>query len=209
MMATYIFDFDGTLADSFALLSGILVSHAEHLGCKKLSTPELLGLKDMHSREMLKYLGVPVWRVALFVRKLRKITTEHVDEITVFSEWPEILRQLSQRHQMGLISSNSYETVEFVLKKYQLFDLFDFISCDKPLFGKKRCLNKVLQQRALCLSTTYYVGDEVRDIEAAHAAKIHSIAVSWGFNSSARLKQAKPYQLINNFGELENLLLHE
>lgn len=208
-MANYIFDFDGTIADSFSLACAILVSHAEYLGCKKLNTLELLALKDMHAREVLNYLGVPFWQVALFVRKLRKITNERVDEINIFPEWPMILKQLSLNHQIGLISSNSYEAVEFVLKKHHIFDLFDFVSCDKPLFGKKRCLNKLIQQRSLSPSTTYYIGDEVRDVEAAHAAKINSIAVSWGFNSNAKLKQANPNQLISNFEELERLFCEE
>ena len=62
-MANYIFDFDGTIADSFSLACSILMSHAEYLGCKQLSTPELLTLKDMHAREVLNYLEVPFWRV--------------------------------------------------------------------------------------------------------------------------------------------------
>lgn len=95
----------------------------------------------MHAREVLKYLGVPFWRVALF--------------------------------------------------------------------GKKRCLNKLIQQRSLSPSTTYYIGDEVRDVEAAHAAKINSIAVSWGFNSNAKLQQANPSQLISNFEELERMFCEE
>jgi len=204
-MATYIFDFDGTIADSFSLACNILVNHAEYLGCQPLTTTELLALKDMHAREVLKYLGVPFWRVALFVRKLRKITHEHVDEINIFAEWPSILNQLSVNHQIGLISSNSYKAVEFVLKKHHIFQVFDFISCDKSLFGKKRCLNKLLQQKNLNPSTTYYVGDEARDVEAAHAAKINSIAVSWGFNSNARLKQANPGQLISDFDQLKRM----
>lgn len=208
-MANYIFDFDGTIADSFALACSILMNHAKYLGCKQLSTAELLALKDMHAREVLKYLEVPFWRVALFVRKVRKITRERADEINIFPEWPTILKQLSLNHKIGLISSNSYEVIEFVLKKHHILTLFDFISCDKSLFGKKRCLNKLIKQRALNPSATYYVGDEVRDVEAAHAAKINSIAVSWGFNSSDRLKQANPSQLISNFGELESNILNE
>ena len=208
-MANYIFDFDGTIADSFSLACSILMNHAEYLGCKQLSTAELLTLKDMHAREVLKYLEVPFWRVALFVRKVRKITHERADEINIFPEWPMILKQLSLKHKIGLISSNSHEAIEFVLRKHHILNLFDFIYCNKPLFGKTRCLNKLIKQKAFNPTETYYVGDEVRDVEAAQAVKINSIAVSWGFNSSDRLKQTKPSQLISNFGELESIVLDE
>ena len=204
-MATYIFDFDGTLADSFSLACNILLSHAEYLGCRQLTQAELLTLKDMHAHEVLKCLGVPYWRVGFFVRKLRKLSHAYADEIDIFPEWPAILNQLSTQHQMGLISSNASSVVEFVLKKHHIFELFDFVCCDNALFGKKRCLNGLIKKKRVNPSTTYYVGDEVRDIEAAHATKIHSIAVSWGFNSYARLKQANPGQLIRHIKQFKGL----
>lgn len=204
-MATYIFDFDGTIADSFSLASDILLNHAAYLGCKQLTPSELLELKNMHAREVLKYLNVPFWRVSSFVKKLKRITKQHLEDIVVFPGWAKTLQQLSLNHQIGLISSNACSTVELVLKKHQLLDLFDFIECDKSLFGKKRALNRLIKQKSLDVLTTYYVGDEVRDIEAAHGAKIRAIAVSWGFNSFARLKLANPEHLINHIEELLSL----
>lgn len=55
-MATYIFDFDGTLADSFSLACNIVMNHAEYLGCRQLTLIELLALKDMHARDALKFM---------------------------------------------------------------------------------------------------------------------------------------------------------
>jgi phosphoglycolate phosphatase len=206
-MATYIFDFDGTIADSFSLACRILRNHAHDLGCNQLTLTELSQLKEMHAREVLKYLGVPFWRIPSFVRKIRSITYEHVDEVHVFPEWMTVLKTLScNQHQIGLISSNSRNTVEFVLRKHQLFDLFNFIFCDKSLFGKNRCLSKLIRKKNIIRSSAYYIGDEVRDIEAAHAAQIQSIAVGWGFNSISRLKQATPGQLVIDMEQLAQVL---
>lgn len=204
-MATYIFDFDGTIADSFALACKILMTHAAYLGCKQLTIDELYELKNMHAREAIQYLSIPFWRVSSFIRKLRKIANQHVEEMTIFPEWINTLRALSIDHHIGLISSNSYKTIELVLKKHQLFELFDFIYGDRAVFGKKRCLKKLLKHRKLDPMSTYYVGDEVRDIEAAHATKIQSIAVGWGFNSLARLKLANPDYVITHLDQLSNI----
>ena len=205
-MATYIFDFDGTIADTYSVACGILVNHAAYLGCKQVTLSELLELKNRHAREVLKYLDVPFWRISSFVRKLKMMTSQRIDDIVIFPAWTEILQQIGLHHQIGLISSNAYSTIEFVLKKHQLLDLFDFIDCDKSLFGKKRALNRLIKQKSLNLQQTYYVGDEVRDIEAAHGAKIHAIAVSWGFNSFDRLKLANPDYLISHIEELLKFL---
>lgn len=206
-MATYIFDFDGTLADSFSLVCDIVIKQAKYLGCKQLTSIDLIQLKEMHAREVLKYLCVPFWKMPSFVQKLRKLGHERMDEIKIFPEWSTILRRLNDnQHTIGLISSNSHKTVESILKKYDLYELFDFIFCDKSLFGKKRCLNKLIRQQNFDRSNTYYIGDEVRDIEAAEANKIHAIAVAWGFNSVTRLKQAKPLHLIMSFDQLNDCI---
>ncbi len=206
-MSAYIFDFDGTIADSFSLACRILLNHSDYLGCKQLTSTELLMLKELHAREVLKYIGIPFWRIASFVKKIRKMSIGYADQVNVFPEWQTILSSLNdKKHHVGLISSNSYQTVEFILDKYKLTHLFDFISCEHPLFGKKRVLKKIIRQKNLLLESTYYIGDEVRDIEAAHAAQIQSIAVGWGFNSSSRLMKALPHQLILNFDQLEHVL---
>ena len=204
-MATYIFDFDGTIADSFSLACDVFLNQAKYLGCKQLTPSELLPLKEMHAREVLKYIGIPWWRTASFVKKLRKIGTERVNEIRLFPEWSMILNRLKENnHTIAIVSSNTLNTIEIILKKHDLYHLFDFIVCDQSLFNKKRCLNKFINQQRLNRSDTYYIGDEVRDIEAAQANKIHAIAVCWGFNSIERLRQAKPEQLITGIEQLKN-----
>jgi phosphoglycolate phosphatase len=206
-VATYIFDFDGTIADSFSLVCDILFKHAKYLRCKQLTPTEIVLLREMHAREVLKYLGVPFWRAAAFVQKLRKIGNLRVDEINIFPEWPMILKQLSDnQHKIGIISSNSHKTVAYILKKHGLYESFEFIFCDTSLFGKKRCLNKLIKQQNLNRTDTYYVGDEVRDIEASQANKIHSIAVSWGFNSVIKLKEANPEKLIMDINQLNDCM---
>lgn len=210
IMATFLFDFDGTIADSLSLVCYLIEKYADYLKCKHFTATELLLLKELHAREVLNYLDIPFWRVASFVRKLRKITNQYIEEITIFPGWADVLKTLrDNQHQIGLISSNSQQNVAFVLKKYDLIDLFDFISCDKSLFGKKRCLQKLIRQKNITPAMTYYVGDEVRDIEAAFAVKIHTIAVSWGFNSFARLKLANPEHLISDIEQLTSIYSRE
>ena len=202
-MATYIFDFDGTIADSFSLACDILIKQAKNLGCKQITPIEAIQLKEMHAREVLQYLSIPFWKTGFFVHKMRKFGRERVNEIIIFPEWPMILKQLKEnQHQIGMISSNSRVTIDFILKKYDMDESFDFIFCDKSLFGKKQCLKKLINQKNLNPKDTYYIGDEVRDIEAAQANNIHDIAVSWGFNSITRLKLARPEQLIMNIDQL-------
>ena len=49
---------------------------------------------------------------------------------------------------------------------------------------------------------TVYVGDEVRDIEAARRAEIQVIGVTWGFNTRAVLKKNSPDTIVDNPADL-------
>ncbi len=52
-----------------------------------------------------------------------------------------------------------------------------------------------------------YVGDEIRDVEAAKKAGIRVIGVSWGYNSKNALLKAKPDHVIENPEEIESIVL--
>lgn len=53
------------------------------------------------------------------------------------------------------------------------------------LFGKPKALKKI-QRRFKLKQECVFVGDEVRDIDAARLAGTKCIAVTWGFNTSLK-----------------------
>jgi len=57
----------------------------------------------------------------------------------------------------------------------------------------------------LAPSEVAYVGDEVRDVEAAREVGVTSIAVSWGYAERAALTALEPSYLVNEPLELEVL----
>lgn len=202
-MATYIFDFDGTLADSFTIAFDILVTNAAALRCKQLQPNDRDKIRQMHAKEMLSYLQIPFWRVPRFARKLRKLSKEKITEVGIFPAWESVLRQLkSERHHLGILSSNAQDNIQIVLKRHGLYELFDFIITEKALFGKTRRLHQLMKKFNFIDSETFYIGDEVRDIEAAQANNIKAIAVSWGLNSLQRLEAAAPDLIIHDPREL-------
>jgi len=145
-MATYIFDFDGTLADSVPIVRDIILNQAKFLGCRQLTLNEISALRNMHAYEVLKHLHVPFWKTFSFTNKLRKACNKRVDDITIFTEWFDVLHTLkNNQHALGIISSNSRKIIEFTLKKYHVYDFFDFITCETPLFGKAKILKKVIK----------------------------------------------------------------
>jgi phosphoglycolate phosphatase len=103
---------------------------------------------------------------------------------------------------LGILTSNSKENVVSWLNHQKISELFTFVYAESPLFGKKNLLKRVIKKNKMPREKTYYIGDEVRDIEAAKKCGIYSVAVTWGFNSAKILSEHHPDFLIDHPQEL-------
>jgi len=79
-----------------------------------------------------------------------------------------------------------------------LEEYFISVAGGGTLFRKGKLIVRCLEQRQFLPHQTIYVGDEVRDIDAARFAGVRPVSVSWGFNSRAALAAAEPDWLIDD-----------
>lgn len=98
---------------------------------------------------------------------------------------------------LGILTSNAVSNIERYLSHHQIRE-FDFIYGGSSLFGKARLLRKVMKSHNIAPQQACYIGDETRDIEAAKACNIRSVAVSWGFNSPEILAEYAPDYVIHH-----------
>ncbi len=75
-----------------------------------------------------------------------------------------------------------------------------------PLTGKARRLRGTARALKVKPAEAVYVGDEVRDIEAARSAGMRVIAVTWGFNDEKLLASYTPDAIARKPSELPVLL---
>ena len=196
-----IFDFDGTLADTFALGSKLINEYADRLGYKQI---DFAANKDKSARELIKMSGVRFWQIPGLIRFFRKKSVERAGEVKAFTGIPDLVRRLhDDGFSLGIITTNSAQTINIYLEKYGLTDLFTFIKPEISLFGKRRALRRA---RRHLKSEIIYIGDELRDIEACHAVNVPIISVSWGFNSTEILEKNNPGMVAGNTIEILNLL---
>src|SRR5688572_21113448 len=62
-----IFDFDGTLADSWRLMGRALVEAADEFGYRKLSDEEAEALRGQDNRAVMAAMGVKMWQLPRIV----------------------------------------------------------------------------------------------------------------------------------------------
>jgi HAD superfamily hydrolase (TIGR01509 family) len=194
MIKSLVFDFDGTIADSMQVVLQIynsILAPAYHIRPIGKEEEELFRSKD--PRSLLRSNGVNIFRLPVLVLRAHKEINKKINEIRPVNQILEILKKLrSSSLTLGVCTSNSQKNVLAFLDENHVPDLFDFIYSGKHLFGKHKLIHKLLKEQKLNKEETLFVGDEIRDVEAAHRAGLKVIAVTWGYNNREALQHADP-----------------
>jgi phosphoglycolate phosphatase len=77
------------------------------------------------------------------------------------------------------------------------------------LFGKRRALARARKAEGMRRNEVLFIGDEVRDVEAAQAAGVDVAAVTWGFNSRVALAKCDPTYVVDSPEELLQLVVRQ
>ena len=197
MIKYIVFDFDGTIADTYSKIKGI-VNDLKKEENKEIDFEEI---RDHGTKYLIKKSGIPLWKMPKFVHRTM-FELKQKGNIKLFPKMLNVFKRLNKNYKLGIVSSNTEENIRFVLKKYDLENLFEFVYSRSSLFGKHRTLKKMCKKYKIKPKEVIYIGDEDRDVIAAKKARIRIAAVTWGFNSKKRLKEKNPDYLIDNPEEL-------
>ena len=197
-----IFDFDGTLADSYPWFARAINVIAEEFGLRPISAEERQALRSCHPREILKRLDVPLWKVPRIARRIRQLKAVEAHRLPLFPGVVDLLHELAGRGIARAIVSSDAETNIKLTLGPENAALIDHYACGATLFGKRVKLLQVLARFAVAPDEAIYVGDEVRDGEAARAAGIAFAAVSWGYTAPEALRQHGPDRFFTSVAEI-------
>lgn len=200
-MRTVLFDFDGTLADSFSVVADIFYDLTDH---PRIDDPEQIQrLRRMPIMKVVKEFHIPAYRVPRLLVKGRKSMGERMEEVRPFNGIPEALAALhEQGYTLYIMSSNSKQNVEAFLDANGLSRYVTKVYGNIGLLNKAGAIRKVIRQNGLNIEDCVYVGDEVRDIDGAERAGIPIVSVAWGYNDATLLQSRQPNALIYQPEEL-------
>lgn len=222
MFGAVLFDFDGTLVDTTELIYQSL-RHA---------TKEILGV-ELSREVLMANVGQPLpgQMVALvekeyaaqgetndlaseLLESYRLHNQEHHEAL--IRKFPNVEETLSRLRQVGVkiavVTSKRRPSVEMAIETFpELGEVSDhFITMEDteehkphpaPLLKGLELLGDVP------VSEAAYVGDSPHDVEAARAAGLTSVAVSWGAFSEEALRNAKPDYLVGDLDAAVDVLL--
>ena len=201
-----IFDFDGTLADSFALFSEAFNELALRHGFKPVQQEEAQHLRRMHARDIMKHVGMPAWKLPTVATAYIGMMRARRNEVRPFPGTSEMLANLGRSGiAIAVVSSNAEDNVRAVLGESA--SSVSRYACGMSIFGKRSHLRRVLQAAGVKPGEAIYIGDQAADFDAARAEGIDFGAVAWGYGDPVHLESLSPRLMFQGMDEIATLLV--
>lgn len=193
-----IFDFDGTLADSYTWFLSVYQDLSRRFQLPVIEEAELKRLRTLDVHQIMKEYRIPFWKLLLMGRHLTKLMSSQIDQICLVDGMQPVIDSLGQNGvKMAIITSNAEKNVRRVLGPDNMAH-FEFLESGVSMFGKKKKIHKILRQTGIAASDTLSIGDEVRDLKSAHEAQVDFGAVGWGTTDLETLQRHSPKQVFNH-----------
>jgi HAD superfamily hydrolase (TIGR01509 family) len=197
-----LFDWDGTLLDSFDADSSAYLAMFRELGIpwglNELATHYT---PNWHHVYRAAKIPRPKWEIADGL--WAKHYAHHSPKLVPGAR--HVLAWIARRYQLGLVTSGDRVRVGRQLRYFRLTRLFATRVCAGDTAQKKphpAPLRLALKQMCLDPRACVYVGDSPHDLEMSKRAGVRAIAIIGRFPTEAGLRAAKPEFLLNSLKEL-------
>ncbi|WP_421694642.1 HAD-IA family hydrolase [Aestuariivirga sp.] len=215
-MKLAIFDVDGTLVDSSAMISASITAAFEAEGLAVPDWVRMMSIVGLSLHEAMKALA-PGEEQGTHER----LSAAYKQAFWEFREWGEhkedlfpgaldLLVKLRAREDvlLGIATGKSRRGVSHLLEKHGLEGWFATVqtSDDHPSKPHPSMIVTALAETGLAPSAAIMIGDTSYDIAMAREAGVAAAAVSWGNHPAESLLTAGAHTIANDFKELEQQL---
>jgi HAD superfamily hydrolase (TIGR01549 family) len=202
-----IFDWDGTLLDSFradsrayqAMFRALGISFSNHQLARHYSPDWYRVYRAAKIPRKQWHLADGIWAAAYRKENPRLMPGTRA-----------VLKKLRRSFAIGLVTSGDRKRVVRQLRQFGFHALFPVCVCSEDSRHRKphpAPLRAAMRRMRMKAADCVYVGDTPEDIEMARRAGVRSIGVPGPFPSSARLRSAHPDTLLGCIAELPEALI--
>lgn len=206
-----VFDWDGTLADSAAIIAESIQEACRDVG---LEVPDEqcaryvigLGLQDAVAHVAP---GIAPARQRELAERYRQHYLARDSDIRLFAGVTELLDMLASRGAaMAIATGKSRVGLTRALEQTGLGSRFQATRCADEGLAKPHpdMLLYLLDRLGVTPAEALMVGDTTHDIRLAHNAGVRSAAVAWGAHPRAALLELQPAACFEMMGELHRWL---
>lgn len=212
MTKAFLFDFDGTLADT---AKGIVLTMQETFRTMGLPVPE--------DAAIIKTIGLPLVKCVQMLGGLSEedalrgteiyrelFPTFELENITIFPEVADTLHELQSRGiRLAICTSRGHDSLKRILTRNGLWDCFETVVTATDNIAPKPAPDLVfalLDRMNLKAEDVFVVGDTTFDIQMGKAAGCRTVAVTYGNHTKEQLEAVSPTHIITHFGTLRESL---
>lgn len=200
-----IFDFDGTLADSFPFFASVFNLLADTHDFRRIQSCEAQALRQLTPRQLMRHVGLPAWKLPLVSKSFIAMMKQNAAGIALFEGVGEALRHLADNGVcLSIVSSNSRENIDRVLGP-DIAKLIRHVECGMSIFGKQARIQRLMRKADVAGNEAIYIGDQTTDMEAARKAGVACGAVSWGYGAIESLRMHAPEEEFDRVADLMRL----
>jgi len=188
-----LFDYDGVLADSLNTLSEYTTIFCREHGLGEgLKTTDVDAMESATLAGLIEAAGISQAYVRDYARYLFQALNRDPLKVPLFKGIPKMLTDLARHYTLCVVTANHSAIVRQRLDAAQLTSLMGCIYGNEQPGGKVDHIINALETNHAQPASTWMIGDTVGDIEAAQNAGVNAVAVTWGWQSSIRLKSKAP-----------------
>jgi pyrophosphatase PpaX len=207
--AVVLFDFDGTVVDSGAMILASFRHATKTVLDRELSDAELLTTVGTPLREQMRLLDAE--RTEELVEVYRKHNEPLHEALEPCDGMLDVLRQLKREgRRLGIVTAKRRSTVELAFAVLPLRDYFQTVVAAEDSQRHKPApdpLLLALDRLEAKATEAAYVGDSPFDVAAAKAAGVFAVAVTWGgIHSEEALRAESPDALVSTPAEMLHVL---
>ena len=206
-----VFDWDGTLFDSTALITRCIQASCADLGLPIPSDRDASYVIGLGLRDALTHAAptLPPQRYGELAQRYRTHYLARQHDLMLFDGVLELLNELRQRrHRLAVATGKSRAGLDDALSTARLRDVFDATRTADETASKPdpRMLLELMDELGAEPARTLMIGDTTHDLQLAANAGAASLAVSYGAHESEALAGLAPRHVVHSVAELRDWL---
>lgn len=206
-----VFDWDGTLFDSTALITRSIQAACADLGTTVPSDRDASYVIGMGLAEALQHAApdLPRERYAELANRYRHHYFARQHEIVLFEGTVAMLQGLKARHHwLGVATGKSRRGLDDVLTAVQMKGLFDATRTADETASKPdpRMLLELMGELGVDPERTLMVGDTTHDLQLAVNAGAARVGVSYGAHDPQAFNEFSPLHVAHSVADLNGWL---
>ena len=202
-----VFDWDGTVMDSTAVISGSIQAACRDLGLKVPDDETAKHVIGLGLDQALNY-AVPELTEAMrpeLVERYRHHFLSRDGDIPLYEGARETITDLHEAgYMLAVATGKSRAGLERSMESCDMKRYFHATRTADQTFSKPHpaMLLELMEELGVSGERTLMVGDTTHDVQMAHNARVGAVAIGHGAHPPQQLQELNPLAFVENFDEL-------